>query len=168
MTTMTTKSTEEWLDCFWVTVEVMAESLADRKKMERMTKTKLVGPLFDLECLQHRRALWKRVRKKFIGFGLECCDDLSWEGARPLPSGDWVVTGPLKVYHTEDSVIPVVFEDDEAQLAMNFISFLAASLTKGVKPEVYVRSVLREQGIDSYEAFEANRDKFLIENPFTP
>ncbi len=165
---MATKSTEEWLDCFWVTVEVMAESLANRKKMERMTKTKLVGPLFNLEAYQERRKVWKRVRQKFLSFGLECCDDLSWEGAVQNPRGEWVVVGPLKVYHTEDSQVPVIFIGDEAQLAMNFLSFLLASLTQGVKPEVYVRSVLHDQGITSYEEFEAHKDKFLITNPFTP
>jgi hypothetical protein len=167
-----TEQTINWLDAFEATVEAMAETLADKKKLEGMTKTKFLGSSFNVEAYRERKRLWRQVRKKFISFGLECSEDLTFEGAMQKPVGvgggmEWVmVAADLKVYHTEESQIPVVFPGDEAQCAMNFIAFFLESLSKGVDPSQYVKSVLMAQGITSSEQFEANREKFHISNPW--
>lgn len=163
-------TTQDWLDAFWGTIEIMAETMADKKKTEAKFRQKVDSVLYDHESYLKRREIWKRVRRKFLGLGLECCDDLTFENADRDSAGNWITHGDLRVYHTEESEIPVVFPGEEAQMAMNFISFFLTSLTQGTNPKQYVKSVLFKQGIRSHADFEALRakrgDELLISNPW--
>lgn len=159
-----TPSTQQWIDAFFGSMEVVAETLADQQKVQQQFDGKLHGKQFDLESYRLRRDVWKRVKAKIVSLGLDI-DTLEFQGA-VQQGNDWIVTDPkgLAVYHEGDNT-PMRFTGDEAQCMMNFLAFYLASMNQGINPKAYVRGVLGQQGIDR-DNFHLYRDKFAITNPW--
>lgn len=160
-----TPTTRQWVDAFFGSMEIVADLLADRQKIQAQFNTTIHGKTFDLEAYRERRDVWRRVKTKILSLGLDV-ESLEFEGATKNASGDWIVVDPkgLAVYHEGDQTA-MIFNGDEAQCMMNFLAFFLASAQQGIDPKSYVRGVLGEQGIDRTN-FHLYRDKLAISNPW--
>lgn len=154
----------QWFDAFVASTEAAAEVMADKDKVEQMTAGKAQQASFDIEAYRNRKAIWKRVRGKLMGFHA-CLADIEFDGCEMKENGDIYPTGPVRFYKGLEPLAGLVFPSDEAVVICNFLTFYFDAYKKSIRPEVYIQSILMHQGITA-ENFDQYKDKLLIDNPW--
>jgi hypothetical protein len=161
-----------WLDAFFALLEVSVAQLADLDGLaERcgLAKKDIAStPKLDMEALNQRRSVWRRVRNRFGSFGEECFpEDLGFQGLASAPEGMAVTSNTVKIYRFSDPTSPVVFTDhDEITVVCRFFQFYR-STCHTVNPKKFVREALAKAGItkDNYLTHPLS-PAALISNPF--
>lgn len=165
----TTKDTLNWLDAWEMTTEIIAEHWSNPQHMIAVTGMKGELPPFDVKRYRVFRESVIKVKKLIIDYGLNLGDELSVEGVEINPkTGDVMPTGPVKLYPSETAIVPIEFRDMDAGVIAHLLTWYLAASKQGTDPQAYTRRVLAHQGVKSWGDFEANKDKFLIQNPFPP
>ena len=157
-------SVAHWLNAFFATMEVVAEQMADKKRMQEQTNSN-VGDSYDHEAYKARRVLWKELQRIFT-IEFTDLDEVQVSGATQNIKGELVLKGnSVKIFRGNLDIKPLVLYQPLAQLALNLLSFYMAAATQGVNPQAYVQSCLAQRGINK-DNWHQHKDKLAITNPW--
>lgn len=152
-----------WIQAFFTLCEVSVDTAANPDGLMDGNPATI-----NMEQLNERRMVWKRVRNKFGTFGQECYPtEIGIDGLSMLPTGEVAVTKHKVSFYREGDPVPVVFDGDEVTVAARFMQFYN-SMQASVDPSQFIRGMLKQHGInkDNFHT-HPNSPAGLIKNPFT-
>lgn len=172
---MPSAETLNFLEMVRLKFEFTAQELANPKKMQEITGVRFATG-YDHERYRQFKAAIERCCRKLIENDVELNDNLNLQGVRPISEPPLmrfeVVPGArvIHVFPSDLSIHSVIFSDAEEMEALAYIlTVWQNAWMQGVDPEAAVRARLAEQGITTWEDFEANKERMqLIRNPFNP
>jgi hypothetical protein len=154
---------EYWLDAFFTLCEVSVETAANADGLMDGKPASI-----DMENLNARRMIWKRVKSKFGTFGQECYPtEIGIDGLEFQPTGEVAITKEKVAFYRNGDPVPVVLEGDEVTVSARFMQFYN-SMHASVDPSMFIRGALEKNGITKDNFYtHPNSPSAIIKNPFT-
>lgn len=167
------RSTENFLDMVQMKFEFTAQELANPRLIAQATGLRFATG-YDHERYRHFSSDLKKVCELIKTAGLELDEALSIEGLRPEQDGPlmkFVVAAPLvQLFSGDIDIRPMVVITDQGEAAAlaYLLTVWQNAWMQHTDPEALLRTRMAEHGIHSWHDFEAQKDRFMIRNPFTP
>lgn len=168
---MVTKETQGFLDSVIMKFDFTAEELSNPKLIEQTTGIRF-STGYDHARYQSFSKTIKKVCDALVLNDIELNERLNVEGLVPQKDGPlmrFVPTGTVHLYRNDFDIRPLTFKEEEEIHAITYILTLwQNAYMQQVDPDAIVRSRLKEHGITDWHSFEANKERLMISNPFTP
>lgn len=169
---MTTKETQGFLDSVIMKFDFTAEELANPKLIEQTTGIRF-STGYDHARYQSFSKIIKKVCDSLVLNDIELNGSLNIEGLIPQKDGPLMRFVPagreVNLYRSDFDIRPLTFKSDDEIHAITYILTLwQNAYMQQVDPDALVRARLKEHGITDWDSFEANKERLMISNPFTP
>jgi hypothetical protein len=172
---MDPKQSRAWIDLYSLTLDRLAEFLADPQKRalkmgitkEELAKQEAKLPRqISLEEYRIQQDSWKNVSREIIAFGLQLGDDLLLAPQMEEMSTKAWRTAPWLFVFREAENIPLRFYGRDALTALGFFNFFIQHCDN-IDPTKRIREELEAQGVTE-ENFNEHFLGTSITNPWRP